>query len=122
LLGRIFALLDAKIIQWLPVDHFTISWCGGANDRYVYHSRAPTGCLHRQRQPTRPWSGPTRQPASSERSGCSQVVWGPYPYGRSRHGAPERNTQKMPLRMRRSSTRGMPRGLLGSIGLMTLHS
>jgi hypothetical protein len=28
----------------------------------------------------------------------------------------------MPLRMRRSSTRGMPRGLFGSIGLMTLHS
>src|ERR1700687_3496998 len=28
----------------------------------------------------------------------------------------------MPLRIRRSSTRGMPRGLFGSIGLMTLHS
>jgi hypothetical protein len=27
--------------------------------------------------------------------------------GRSRHGAPERNTQKMPLRRRRSSTRGL---------------
>ena len=33
-----------------------------------------------------------------------------------------RKTQKIPLRMRRSSTRGMPRGLFGSIGLMTLHS
>src|SRR5215469_13505743 len=30
--------------------------------------------------------------------------------------------QKMPLRTRRSATRGMPRGLFGSIGLMTLHS
>jgi magnesium transporter len=30
--------------------------------------------------------------------------------------------QKMPLRTRRSSTRGMPRDLFGSIGLMTLHS
>jgi hypothetical protein len=43
-------------------------------------------------------------------------------HGRSRHGAPERKTQKMPLRMRRSSTRGTPRGLFVSICLMTLHS
>jgi hypothetical protein len=35
---------------------------------------------------------------------------------------PDRKTQKMPLRTRRSSTRGMPRGLFGSIGLMTLQS
>ncbi len=41
---------------------------------------------------------------------------------RSRQGAPERKTQKMPLRMRRSSTLTIPRGLFGSNGLMTLHS
>jgi hypothetical protein len=39
-----------------------------------------------------------------------------------RHGAPDRKTQKMPLRTRRSFTRGTPRGLLGSIGLMAVHS
>ena len=33
--------------------------------------------------------------------------------GRSRHGAPDRKTQKMPLRTRRSFTRGTLRGLLG---------
>ena len=37
-------------------------------------------------------------------------------------GAPERRTQKMPLSTRRSFTRRTPRGLLGSIGLMTVHS
>src|ERR687893_769234 len=42
--------------------------------------------------------------------------------GRSRQGAPERRTQKMPLSTRRSLTRGTPRGLLGSIGLMAVHS
>jgi hypothetical protein len=31
-------------------------------------------------------------------------------------------TQTMPLRMRRSLTRGMPRGLFGSIGLMVAYS
>jgi hypothetical protein len=31
-------------------------------------------------------------------------------------------TQKMPLRTRGSFTRGTPRGLLGSIGLMAVHS
>jgi hypothetical protein len=39
-----------------------------------------------------------------------------------RHGAPDRKTQNVPLRTRRSFTRGPPRGLFGSIGLMTLHS
>jgi hypothetical protein len=38
-------------------------------------------------------------------------------FGRSRHGAPDRKTQKMPFSTRRSFTRGTPRGLLGSIGL-----
>jgi len=38
------------------------------------------------------------------------------------HGAPDRKTQNMPLRTRRSSTRGTPRGLLGSIGLMALQA
>jgi hypothetical protein len=38
------------------------------------------------------------------------------------HGAPERRTQKMPLSTRRSFTRRTPRGLLGSIGLMAVHS
>jgi hypothetical protein len=36
--------------------------------------------------------------------------------------APDRKTQKIPLSIRRSFTLGMPRGLLGSIGLMALHS
>jgi hypothetical protein len=35
-------------------------------------------------------------------------------------GAPDRKTQKIPFWTRRSSTRGMPRGLFGSIGLITL--
>jgi hypothetical protein len=47
------------------------------------------------------------------------VVRGP---GGSRHNAPDRKTQKIPLRTRRSSTRGTPRGFFGSIDLMTLHS
>src|SRR6516165_3396566 len=42
--------------------------------------------------------------------------------GRSRQGAPDRKTQKMPLRTLRSFTRGTPRGLFGSIGLMAVHS
>jgi len=50
------------------------------------------------------------------------VVYGPKSSGRSRHGAPDRNTQKMPLRTRRSFTRGTPRGLFGNIGLMAVHS
>ena len=41
---------------------------------------------------------------------------------RSRHGAPERRSQKMPLSTRRSFTRRTPRGLFGSIGLMAVHS
>src|ERR1700720_2699047 len=41
-------------------------------------------------------------------------------FGRSRQGAPDRNTQKMPLRTRRSFTRATPRGLFGSIGLMAV--
>jgi len=36
--------------------------------------------------------------------------------------APDRKTQKMPLRTLRSFTRGTPRGLFGSIGLMAVHS
>src|SRR5215475_9934846 len=42
--------------------------------------------------------------------------------GRSRQGAPDRKTQKIPLRTRRSFTRGTPRGLFGSIGLLAVHS
>src|SRR3954468_14741632 len=42
--------------------------------------------------------------------------------GRSRHGAPDRRTQKIPFRTRRSFTRGTPRGLLGGIGLMAVYS
>jgi hypothetical protein len=34
--------------------------------------------------------------------------------GRSRQGAPDRSTQKMPLRTRRSSTRGLPRDFVGN--------
>lgn len=40
----------------------------------------------------------------------------------SRQGAPDRNPQKMPLDTRRSSTRGMPLGLLGNGGSITRHS
>jgi ABC-type uncharacterized transport system substrate-binding protein len=36
--------------------------------------------------------------------------------GRSRHGAPDRKTQKMRLRIRRSFARGTPRGGLISYG------
>jgi hypothetical protein len=36
--------------------------------------------------------------------------------------AVSRNTQKMPLRTRRSFTRATPRGLFGSIDLMAAHS
>ncbi len=44
------------------------------------------------------------------------------PVGRSRLGAPDRRTQKMPFRTRLSFTRGTPRGLFGSIGLMAVYS
>jgi len=37
-------------------------------------------------------------------------------------GTPARNTQKMQLSTRRSSTRGLPRVLLGRTGRITLHS
>jgi hypothetical protein len=40
----------------------------------------------------------------------------------SAHGGPVRNRQKMPFSTRRSSTRGTPRGLLGSNGWITDHS
>src|SRR6516165_6356738 len=50
------------------------------------------------------------------------VVYGPNTVGRSRQGAPDRKTQKMPLRTRRSFTRGTQRGLFGSIGLKAVHS
>ena len=46
------------------------------------------------------------------------VVYGPYRSGRSRHGEPVRRMKKMPLRMRRSSWRGTPRGLFGESGAM----
>jgi hypothetical protein len=47
---------------------------------------------------------------------------GPKSSGMPRHGAPDRNPQKMSLRTRRSFTRGTPRGFFGSIGLMAVHS
>src|SRR5258707_4459143 len=40
----------------------------------------------------------------------------------ARHGAPDRSTQKMPFKTRRSSTRGTPRGLFGNKGWITDHS
>ena len=52
----------------------------------------------------------------------TSVVRGPKLAGRSRHGAPDRKTQKMPLRTRRSFTRGTPRGLFGRNGVMAVHS
>ena len=51
-----------------------------------------------------------------------QVVRGPNSFGSARHGAPVRNTQKIPFSTRRSSTRGTPRGLFGSSGAITPHS
>ena len=53
-------------------------------------------------------------PARRQRTNrLEQVVYGPNAAGRSRQGAPDRRTQKMPLRTRRSFTRGTPRGLFG---------
>jgi hypothetical protein len=40
---------------------------------------------------------------------------------RSRHGAPDRNNQKMPLKTRWSLTLGTPRGLLGKNSLIAVH-
>jgi hypothetical protein len=51
-----------------------------------------------------------------------QAVQGPKFSGRSRHGAPDRHIQKMPLRTRRSSTVGTSRFLFGSNGLAAIHS
>ena len=50
------------------------------------------------------------------------MVKGPNSFGRARHGAPVRNTQNIPFRTRRSSSRGTPRGLFGSSGAITPHS
>ena len=47
---------------------------------------------------------------------------GPYRSGMSRHGAPVRSTQKMPLSTRRFFFGLTPRRFLGSSGSMTLHS
>jgi hypothetical protein len=52
----------------------------------------------------------TSPPPANEAVVASGV--GPKSPGRSRHGAPDRKTQKMPLRTRRSSTRGTPRGFV----------
>jgi len=49
-------------------------------------------------------------------------VGGPNSFGKARHGAPVRSTQKIPLSTRRSSTRGTPRGLFGKSGAITPHS
>jgi hypothetical protein len=73
----------------------------------------PTGAS-RQRSTLK--HGSTRRGAWTPGQGAHEL--GPH----ARHGAPDRNTQKMPLRMRRSLTRGTPRGLFGSIGLMAVHS
>jgi hypothetical protein len=66
---------------------------------------------------TAPYAGP---PPADEAVVASCV--GPNAAGRSRQGAPDRKTQKMPLRTRRSFTRGTPRDLFGSIGFMAAHS
>jgi hypothetical protein len=47
---------------------------------------------------------------------------GPYRSGRARHGEPVRKMEKMPLRTRRSSWRGTPRGLFGNTGAMIPNS
>jgi hypothetical protein len=61
---------------------------------------------------SRPWPSVTRW----------TVLPLPYPLGRSRHLAPERKTQRMPLMVRRSSARGRPRTLGGgSSGAMSAH-
>ena len=66
---------------------------------------------------TAPYAGP---PPADEAVVAS--CEGPNAAGRSRQGAPDRKTQEMQLRTRRSFTRGMPRGLFGSsIGFRAAH-
>jgi hypothetical protein len=64
---------------------------------------------------------PDTSPPPANEAVVARGVW-TNASGRSRQGAPDRKTQKVPLRTRRSFTRGTTRGLLGSIGLMATHS
>ena len=57
----------------------------------------------------------------SGRSGCTNVLRGPYDDGASAHRPPEFSTWMIPLITRRSSTRGTPRGLLGNNGASGAH-
>ena len=66
-------------------------------------------------------AAPDTSPPPADEAVVASGVW-PNASGRSRQGAPDRKTQKMPLRTRRSFTRGTPRGLFGSIGFMAVHS
>lgn len=65
---------------------------------------------------------PRDTPPDSERSGCRALSADRSASGTSRHGAPVRNRQRMPLIPLRSSTRGTPRGLLGNSGSMIAQS
>ena len=58
---------------------------------------------------------------SSRRSDCSRSRMG-QSFPADRATAPDRNTQRIPLRSRRSSARSTPLGLLGNIGLMAAPS
>jgi hypothetical protein len=50
------------------------------------------------------------------------VVGGPYARGQSRQGQPERNTWRMPLITRRSSTRRAPGWFVGNSGSITAQA
>jgi hypothetical protein len=65
---------------------------------------------------------PDASPTPANEAVVAGGIWAEALRQIARHGAPDRNTQKMPLRTRRSFTRGTPRGLFGSIDLMAAHS
>lgn len=73
------------------------------------------GCVMRGQRIHNP--GPDARPSPADKAIVAGGVKTKFT-GRSRHGAPERRTQKMPLSTRRSFTRGTPRGLFGRNGLM----
>jgi len=86
------------------------------DNRGVDHLDTRIMCIRQCVYDAAPNTGPTPANEAIIASGVPKLV------GRSRHGAPDRKTQKMPLRTRRSFTRGTPRGLLGNIGLIVAHS
>jgi hypothetical protein len=65
--------------------------------------------------------GPDARASPTKENDCSRSCTDRSCLAGRGHGAPDRNTQKIPLRTRRSFTRGT-RGLFGSIGLIAAHS